>query len=107
MAHVSTYIAMHVWDKATKVPGYNADIWRKDFAGAWIRKDSYGMHSKYGWEVDHLCPLSRGGSNDLDNLMPLHWQNDMTKGGDYPDFKTSLSSDGDRNIEKTRLWHIQ
>ena len=39
--------------------------------------------------------------------MPLHWKNDMTKGGDYPDFKTSLSSDGDRNIEKTRLWHIQ
>ena len=80
MANVSTYMVLHVWEKASSVAGYDPDIWRKDFAGAWIRKDSYGLHTKYGWEVDHLQPLSKGGTNDLGNLAPLHWQNNQTKG---------------------------
>lgn len=67
MANVSTYMVLHVWEKASSVAGYDPDIWRKDFAGAWIRKDSYGLHTKYGWEVDHLQPLSKGGTNDLGN----------------------------------------
>lgn len=79
MANVSTYMVLHVWEKASSVAGYDPDIWRKDFAGAWIRKDSYGLHTKYGWEVDHLQPLSKGGTNDLGNLAPLHWQNNQTK----------------------------
>ncbi|MDY3853136.1 MAG: HNH endonuclease signature motif containing protein [Prevotella sp.] len=107
MANVSFYIAMHVWELATKVDGYDPDIWRKDFAGAWLRKDSYGMHTKYGWEVDHLRPLSKGGTNDLSNLTALHWQNDQTKGANWPEFKTSLTADGNRNIEKVRSWRHQ
>lgn len=98
---------MHVWERATKVDGYDPDIWRKDFAGAWIRKDSYSMHTKYGWEVDHLRPISKGGSNDIDNLAALHWQNDQTKGAEWPVFKTSLTADGNRNIERTRVWRHQ
>ena len=38
MANVSTYMVLHVWEKASSVAGYDPDIWRKDFAGAWIRK---------------------------------------------------------------------
>lgn len=48
MANVSTYMVLHVWEKASSVAGYDPDIWRKDFAGAWIRKDSYGLHTNYG-----------------------------------------------------------
>lgn len=69
MSNVSTYTILHIWEKAISVPGYDPDIWRKDFAGAWIRKDSYGMQTKYGWEVDHLRPLSKGGDNNEDNLI--------------------------------------
>ena len=47
MANVSTYMVLHVWEKASSVAGYDPDIWRKDFAGAWIRKDSYGLNTKY------------------------------------------------------------
>ena len=34
---------LQVWEKAKTVEGRNPDIWRQDFAGAWIRKDSYGQ----------------------------------------------------------------
>jgi hypothetical protein len=107
MSNVSTYTILHIWEKAISVPGYDPDIWRKDFAGAWIRKDSYGMQTKYGWEVDHLRPLSKGGDNNEDNLIALHWQNNRTKGGDYPIFNTSITSDGNRNIERIKKWQIQ
>ncbi len=107
MSNVSTHTILNIWEKAISVPGYDPDIWRKDFAGAWIRKDSYGMKTKYGWEVDHLRPLSKGGDNNEDNLIALHWQNNRTKGADYPNFNTSLTSDGNRNIEKIKKWQIQ
>lgn len=47
-----------VWEKATKQPNNNPDVFRKDYAGAWIRRDDYGKRDKpYGWEIDHLKPL--------------------------------------------------
>lgn len=41
MVNVSIHTLLHIWEKAISVPGYDPNIWRKDFAGAWIRKDSY------------------------------------------------------------------
>ncbi len=35
-----------VWDKAKKISGYDPDMWRQDFAGAWIRRDAYGCIKK-------------------------------------------------------------
>lgn len=107
MANVSIYTLLHIWEKAISVPGYDPNIWRKDFAGAWIRKDSYGLHTQYGWEVDHLKPLSRGGTSNETNLIALHWQNNNTKGADYPIFNTSITSEGDRNIKKLKKWEIR
>lgn len=107
MANISIYTLLHIWDKARSVPGYDPNIWRKDFAGAWIRKDSYGLHSQYGWEIDYLKPLSRGGTSDKTNLIALHWRNNNTKGTDYPIFNTSITSKGDRNIEKLKKWEIR
>lgn len=65
MAQFSDYIINAVWQKAKTVEGYDPNIWRKDFANAWIRRDHYGVDSKYGWEIDHLCPSSNGGSDEL------------------------------------------
>lgn len=36
-----------VWSGATVAKGRNPDVWRKDFAGAWIRRDHYGVFSKF------------------------------------------------------------
>ena len=95
-----------VWNKATVIEGFDSSRWRQDFAGAWIQKDQYGIQSTYGWEIDHLVPRSHGGSDEIGNLVPLHWKNNETKGADTPVFKTSVSSSGNKNIERIRQWRI-
>jgi len=90
----------NVWEKATIAEPNDKDIWRKDLAGAWIKKDKYGDEKElgYGWEIDHINPEAKGGKDDLDNLQPLQWQNNRTKSDDYPDYKTSVSSEKTKNI---------
>jgi len=34
----------------------------------------------YGWQIDHTVPSARGGSNEPDNLEPLHWAANIAKG---------------------------
>lgn len=69
-----------VWSKASIVFGYNQNQVRKDICGAIIVWADYGNRdSKYGWEVDHINPIARGGSDAIGNLRPLHWQNNARK----------------------------
>ena len=37
-----------------------------------------------GWEIDHIKPVARGGSDDLSNLQPLYWETNRNKGDQYP-----------------------
>lgn len=105
--HMGSFlIALRVWEHANKINGYDPSIWRKDFAGAWIRRDSYNCQSKYGWTVETMVPLEYGGKFQLDNLEAVHWQNALSKGKDYPKFSTVLTSNGNTNIEKKRQWRI-
>ncbi|MBO5058144.1 MAG: HNH endonuclease [Prevotella sp.] len=100
-------VIKQVWDKANVIDGYNPSIWRKDYAGAWIRFDAYGSQINFGWEIDHMQPVSKGGDDSLPNLFPLHWQNNRKKNDDYPEFYTSVSSIENRNIEKLQSWKAQ
>ncbi|MCX6751954.1 MAG: HNH endonuclease [Candidatus Nomurabacteria bacterium] len=69
-----------VWNKGTIVPGINPAIRRKDICGAWIDWLAYGdRESNVGWEVDHAFPLSKGGVHHINNVRPLHWQNNARK----------------------------
>lgn len=85
-----------VWNKARKIP--NNDKWRKDACGAWIYKDSYGLTSDGGWEIDHIYPKSMGGSDSLNNLQPLHWENNRGKGDNYPKYSCAITSKGTENV---------
>lgn len=70
-----------VWRKGKVVATHNPDVHRKDDFGAWMQYDQYGDRSaQYGWEIDHIVPVDKGGSDDLSNLRPLHWQNNASKG---------------------------
>ena len=69
-----------VWEKGRLASNNDPAVWRMDRCGAWFRRDHYGRTDyEYGWEIDHLVPQSRGGSDELANLQPLQWENNRAK----------------------------
>lgn len=103
----SEYVKEAVWNKARIVPGViNSSELRQDIAGAWIKKSEYGnRQSPWGWEIDHIKPESLYGSDNLDNLQPLQWENNVSKGDDFPAWWTAVSSVGDTYVKSTRrIW---
>ena len=80
-------VVQKVWEKgeAVYVDGKLSPDWRKDQCGAWISRKAYGdRNSSYGWEVDHIKPVAKGGSDDLGNLHPLYWETNRDKSDTYP-----------------------
>ena len=97
-----------VWAKAKIVNEDSKNELRKDYAGAWIKRSQYGNHnSSYGWDVDHARPLAKDGADNIDNWVPLHWENNIKKSDNYPDFQTEVTSEGDKNIYKTQKWNYK
>jgi 5-methylcytosine-specific restriction endonuclease McrA len=69
-----------VWEKGKIVKQDEKDSWRQDECTAWISRDKYGnRNSDYGWEIDHIIPVSKGGTDALSNLRPLQWENNASK----------------------------
>ncbi|MEQ8905144.1 HNH endonuclease signature motif containing protein [Ekhidna sp.] len=74
-----------VWRKGQTVPGYDSSSVRKDTCGAWMKRTEYGnTDSEYGWEIDHIIPASKGGTDALSNLQPLQWENNRFKSDNHP-----------------------
>lgn len=77
----------------------------KDVADAWIDRDKYGQtdHLGEGWEIDHIIPVSKGGTDDISNLRPLQWENNRSKSDNYSPWKSAVTSQGYHNIYEEKL----
>lgn len=75
-----------VWRKGQAIRGVNPNVRRKDVCGAWIDWGKYADTTPggTGWEIDHIHPVTAGGPDTLENLQPLHWENNRYKGDNWP-----------------------
>jgi len=109
---VTPELKLAVWQKARTVEGYDPNMFRKDACGAWISWNQYGVSDNlYGWEIDHICPVSilekLGYTEEeiwhIDNLRAVQCSNNKSKSNDYPSYTAVVTSDGDVNIEDEKI----
>ena len=72
------------WGKASRIRGKNPNLYRRDSAGNQIYKPAYGKQGRQSWEVDHIKPKAKGGSNSPRNLQALQTRANRRKGSAYP-----------------------
>lgn len=74
-----------VWKKGRLIDGYDPAGWRYDICGKPMKFEDYGKtDSKHGWEIDHIKPVAKNGTDGLENLQPLQWENNRDKSDTYP-----------------------
>lgn len=87
-----------IWGKGLVIDNLDPSMYRKDACGALIMRDKYGMKNPFGWVVDHVFPVALGGDDRIENLRPLHYQNNISKSDDYPSYTSAVSFNGRTNV---------
>lgn len=100
-----------VWSKGEIIRDYNPQLYRKDYAGALMFRNSFRNNvtlnediKSYSWTIVHQRPLSHGGSFDISNLQPMNNANAIAKGNNYPRWKTAITFNGKQNVLKRKCW---
>lgn len=72
-----------IFYKGKPIKGKNPETHRSDIYGNIMFKNSYGKNSSMAWDVDHSKPVSKGGTNHLNNLQPLNPTANKKKSNKY------------------------
>lgn len=68
------------WNNAKTIRNKDKDVYRQDSYGNTMYKPSHGRSSEMGWDVDHIKPKSKGGSDATRNLQALNSSVNRSKG---------------------------
>jgi hypothetical protein len=69
-----------VWQKGRAIHDFNPAKYRIDTCIQIMEFSSFGdRNASYGWEIDHINPVSNGGGDEITNLQPLSWKNNASK----------------------------
>jgi hypothetical protein len=79
-----------VWNKGAIVSGRDPAFFRMDSCGVVIARNRHGETGPGGWEIDHIKPVAKGGTDALSNLQPLYWFNNRHKSDNYPNWKCAM-----------------
>jgi hypothetical protein len=83
----SEEVRLAVWGKAK--PSDDPNV-RYDICGHAMQWDRFGMRDlddvagSRGWEIDHIVPVEKAGSDDPANLQALWWHTNQAKGDRFP-----------------------
>lgn len=97
-----------VWNKAPISGIHNSREIRFDPCKALMHWSEYGnRESDYGWEIDHVVPEQflhdNGVPEDLidniDNLRPMHWSNNLKKSSAFPQYNANTTMVGGVNYD--------
>ncbi len=68
-----------VWELAKPIRGQDPDHFRQDPYGNRICYNSYGKNTSMSWDIDHITPQNRGGSDNIRNLQALQSSTNRSK----------------------------
>lgn len=67
------YTIVEVWKKA--IPYKHFELYKLDRFGSLMFFDDYGIQSENGWVISLINPGDKNGTDNIENLEPLHWRN--------------------------------